>query len=727
MVRASYLFLSALLAGAVLARAESCDSYASHLRWVGTAETPQEARRSVLRNGYLYVADGNGLTILALDELGGTSLVSRLSFAVPVYDVTLVRNHAVLAAGIGGLVAVDVSSPHAPRVTSAQSFGPTISARAVAAEGSMVFIAAARSGPGGNLFALDFSDPSSPILLGTILTPWRATALRVRDGLAYVTDTMCFEELGCFGGLGVFDVSDPTALDEIGYVGLGPSPGFELVDQYAYVPSPLFGLWIVDVSNPFVPEIVLQHGGFEGFGVVRTEEALLVTGDALRVLDIADRTTPIEIARLALPPGGGAGAIGAGGGWAFVAAGGELQVVDAQNVAPLPFLASVAALSSIDALAAEGALVALADGASVRLFDWADGEHPLERGGATLPEPATHLAFEGSLLYAGCGRSGLAVLDASDPTHPSLLRVVALEGDAGDVAVDAGFVYVCSTGESALDHGVRIVDARVPASAHEVFFTPLADRPAALDLEDDLLFVAAESAGLLLFDRSSPDALTPKATLPLPAAVDVSAVREKVVLADATLGLVQVDVRMPSKPFLVGSTLLSGPVTAVLASDRTIFAAAGADGVFAFGSRGGQDAPCGWLNGRGVALAESAGGSLLVAGGTAGLRAFPPRCSIDATLPPTGARDGVATTARHVVSAGGPVRIPVHPTLGGPATLVVYDARGREIRRVTDVGLGDAIVWDGHDRSGRTLPAGTYLYVLSAGNRVQRGKVAKLR
>jgi hypothetical protein len=62
--------------------------------------------------------------------------------------------------------------------------------------------------------------------------------------------------------------------------------------------------------------------------------------------------------------------------------------------------------------------------------------------------------------------------------------------------------------------------------------------------------------------------------------------------------------------------------------------------------------------------------------------------------------------------------IPFNLERAGPATLTVYDARGRlvSVLLAGELESGDnSAVWDGTDRRGRSVPSGAYVYVLETG------------
>ncbi|MBK6900948.1 MAG: hypothetical protein IPH09_17395 [bacterium] len=62
--------------------------------------------------------------------------------------------------------------------------------------------------------------------------------------------------------------------------------------------------------------------------------------------------------------------------------------------------------------------------------------------------------------------------------------------------------------------------------------------------------------------------------------------------------------------------------------------------------------------------------------------------------------------------------------------LTIHDLAGREVRRLVDVRLPagrHTSPWDGRDKAGQALPAGTYLARLQAGDRVETEKLSLVK
>ena len=98
-----------------------------------------------------------------------------------------------------------------------------------------------------------------------------------------------------------------------------------------------------------------------------------------------------------------------------------------------------------------------------------------------------------------------------------------------------------------------------------------------------------------------------------------------------------------------------------------------------------------------------------------------------------------STVVAQAVSEAGPLRGRQYPNPFNPTTtiaftlpvssdvrLAIYDARGRELRRLL-AGYRPAgehaVVWDGRDEAGRTLPSGVYVYRVNAGDLESTGRM----
>ncbi|TNE87145.1 MAG: hypothetical protein EP330_19445 [Deltaproteobacteria bacterium] len=129
---------------------------------------------------------------------------------------------------------------------------------------------------GGGLTFYDFTDPCAPVKVGEAFSDrFREThtvAVGEVGGRRLLAVDSIREE-GDFGGLGLWDITDPTAPFWLSDIDL---PGFDYPDAYffvslsatfvgdlVYVSAGFLGLFAVDVSDPENPEVVMRYE-FEG-------------------------------------------------------------------------------------------------------------------------------------------------------------------------------------------------------------------------------------------------------------------------------------------------------------------------------------------------------------------------------------------------------------------------------------------------------------------------------
>ena len=121
-----------------------------------------------------------------------------------------------------------------------------------------------------------------------------ARKVEVAGGLAYVADAVF--------GLRVINVSDPTAPVELGALDTpGGALDVAVLGGLAYVTDGLSGLRVIDVSDPTVPVELgaLATPGFPEDVEVVGGLAYVADGfDGLRVIDVSDPTTPVELGAL---------------------------------------------------------------------------------------------------------------------------------------------------------------------------------------------------------------------------------------------------------------------------------------------------------------------------------------------------------------------------------------------------------------------------------------------
>ncbi len=202
-------------------------------------DTPGDAVQIVVQDQLGYVADAEaGLTILDVSDPTAPVIVGSFPTAEPAVAVAVNGATAFVWDATPDLYVVDVSDPTAPAMVTTV---PTY-AQDLATAGDRLYIS-----NGFGLEIYDVSIPSRPTRIGSFATTGPAWETEPVGSLAYVAEG--------WAGLRILDVSDASAIAEVGWVDTW-ADGVAVAGDRAYVAGGVEGFKVVDVSNPFAPELL---------------------------------------------------------------------------------------------------------------------------------------------------------------------------------------------------------------------------------------------------------------------------------------------------------------------------------------------------------------------------------------------------------------------------------------------------------------------------------------
>ena len=241
---------------------------------------------------YTYVVDDHyptsSLSVVDVSDPSHPEIMGHYEHTWRAFRVAVQGNYAYLDGE--ALVTVDISDPANPKeVSRFQPYGRP----AIGDDGRLYLAAGYRSG----IQVLDPQADGNQLLLGTYDTPGECEAMAVREGYAYVAD----------GGMGlrVYDVSDPSDIQEVGSIPTGGhAMDVSLMGEYAYVADYNGGLRIVDISQPGSPG---EAGRFsvpsDSLSIaVKWPYAFVATRlTGIKVLDLSDPAMPREVGSLDTP------------------------------------------------------------------------------------------------------------------------------------------------------------------------------------------------------------------------------------------------------------------------------------------------------------------------------------------------------------------------------------------------------------------------------------------
>lgn len=271
------------------------------------------------------------------------------------------------------------------------------------------------------LVVVDFTVPLAPVVLGTYPIGNVAYEISLTDGVLYAT----IDE----AGVGIFDVSDPGHVEQVGLVEIEAfNPIYAVVGDRMYVADDSDTLSVVDLGDIANPVVMgeLAIGGTPRRIVAEGERVYLaIDTDDLLVIDVSDPTGPVL-----------------------------LETYPYEQ-------------SWFPSLAMDSGLIILAGGSRFQVIHANPGDDELElRSETAIYELGDGLGLhrinsirlDGTDLFIGTGESAsMLEISLEDPSAPVLKGLTGITGyDGHDFAVGSqGLVVV-----SAFDLGLCILDMR---------------------------------------------------------------------------------------------------------------------------------------------------------------------------------------------------------------------------------------------------------------------------
>ena len=389
----------------------------------------------------------------------------------------------------------------------------TVDARNVAVECNTAYITA-----GSSLKIVDVAITSDPVLRSTTALPSFGMAIAVRNSLAYVLTEQ--------HGLYIFDVTDPFLPVKLGQVALPNGSlihyGIFLAGQYAYAAVGSAGLYVINVADPRHPSVaghVATSGAASGVSVSGQWAYVSVLEFGLQVFDISNPAVPV------------------------------LKVSFPMGKFPLAMDVFVLGQTAYVLSATESGLFGLQ---VINLTKLSDPNPVIDIIGslytAGLP---LKIDVSGERAYIAALDFGLYVIDLSVPGNPILLGSISQQY-AMDVVYANGLAYLA---ESA--GGMEIVDVGRLNRSSIISSVPSAGLTEGLTVTNTTAYIAA-SDGLQLYDISNPD--QPQLIATVPSSIDAPVqgwpldvvIRDNIAYVAHSWGLRTIDVSDSEHPLRMG-------------------------------------------------------------------------------------------------------------------------------------------------------------------------------
>ncbi len=295
-------------------------------------------------------------------------------------------------------------------------------------------------------------------------------------------------------------------------------------------------------------EFVGQWGGPCNAAAVVGDRVYVGIGTSLVVLDVSNKTTPVELGKLLLASG--ITAIAVSGDLAYVTtSASELRVIDVSDPQHPTQVGQCSTIGRPSSLTVSGGYAYVATGATgLIVFDLSVPANPIQIGSYDTSGGASEVAISDHYAYVADGTSGLLVIDIADPANPLGVGGYDTSGYAQGVAVSGHYAYVADG-----DAGLRVIDVANPALPVQVGTRNTSGSAQRVAVSGSHAYVADWTAGLQVIDISNPAGPTRVGGYDTAGYANAAVVSGSYVfVVDEGPGLHIMDVSTPSSPTRVG-------------------------------------------------------------------------------------------------------------------------------------------------------------------------------
>jgi len=281
-------------------------------------------------------------------------------------------------------------------------------------------------------------EPDSVILVGSYDTPGYAHGVFVDDSYAYIAD-------GAFG-LWIINISDPY---NPSFEGNYNTPGFSsdvfVINNYAYIADGTSGLQIINISNPQDPSYAGNYDtpGYSHDVFVYDNYAYIADGDSgLQIIDVYDPSSPLFEGDYDTP--GDAQGVFVSGYYTYIADGTSgLQIIDISDPEIPSYVGSYDTPGEAHDVYVLGDYAFVADGytGGLQIINVLSPSNPTFENSYNTPGTAWSIFVSGFYAYVADFDGGLQILNIYEPTIPELVANYITAGYAYSVFTFNGYIY----------------------------------------------------------------------------------------------------------------------------------------------------------------------------------------------------------------------------------------------------------------------------------------------
>ena len=300
-------------------------------------------------------------------------------------------------------------------------------------------------------------------------------------------------------------------------------------------------------------------------GMVYDHPHLYVAARAqgLVVLDVSDPDDPVLVDEIATSHS--VGGLDLHGGLVFLAQEGfGVTVIDASHPDDLRLAGSLAIDGGARALVADFPFLHVANQHGVLVIDILDSARPTPLGHLPLEDGAYSLAQAGDRLFVG-GRN-LHLVSITQPQEPTLIASDASGSIVTSVRAAGPWLYVTDYEDGLAIYDISGGGTPVPVSQFPTLFAALV-----LAYEGSQVYIG-DTSGLGIYETANPERVEREIVIDLGGeASDILFADPYAYVADATQGLLVLDVREPASPFEAGRVEVTGGLDALVLDGQLLY------------------------------------------------------------------------------------------------------------------------------------------------------------
>jgi len=229
---------------------------------------------------------------------------------------------------------------------------------------------------------------------------------------------------------------------------------------------------------------------------------------------------------------------------------------------------------SISNVVVDGNYAYVGQGQDLVILDVTDVTNPIEKGRITTPSVVNNVIISGNYAYVANAHNGLAIIDISDPTAPTIsARSTSIFGSG--VALSGNYAYVASG-----VRGLTAIDVTNPAAPIRLGNYNTSGYSYKVAVNGSYAYVADDTSGLVILDITNPSIPIFRGQYDTEgSAIDVTVSGNYAYVADGSEGLLIIDITDSTAPVLTGTYNTDGIATAVTVSGNYAYVADRSNGL----------------------------------------------------------------------------------------------------------------------------------------------------